>query len=828
MDRKIRRTGVGLTARTPSFTQRIPASFSHRNTAAMVSLFRSHTQYAPFTLRFSSKVSLKSRQSHLLTINGLACSMAVVVSACGATPPSGPIPLPATPAEVEPEPLEEEPTAVVPINPHRTLAAAHHSTCALRDGDVYCWGDRNTALLRVGGVTDAVEVDISRGQGCALSSVGTVSCWNMGALGFAETVNELPRSVRIAVGRDHACALTEIGRVYCWGQNQDGQLGAHHPEKVLPRQFPPAPVVGLPIAVSLAARGNSTCAIAETGEVACWGRNSSGQLGNHLQQGIRSAHVPIPVPGLSGVTQVVLTNESGCAVQQGGNVVCWEGHSDSLILPARALQNVRSLAGRVRGQVNLQSTGPACIVSHDGVVSCLQSPTGPCLQGRCQPGRLRDVPGLPTAVEVAVGVQHACARTTSGHVWCWGRGDHGQLGPGTVPRPFEVAHISELPAVEQTVSGDDYVCARHGTGEVVCWGRRFSCYERDDAAFGVPLEGMGPAEALYAHETTICARRTTGSVACVDLASVPEAPGPCDPLRSLTREVSGLQGARALALVRGGYLGLTRSGDILWVANPRQQTRGAEAEVPEAPIRIARMPGATDMVGVFDYEQRGVCVRSRSGNLRCFEWSHIPAPDLRPITLPNVRRTANLEQTSGQTFVIDRAGQLQHISYQRPPPSATRRPSSGAGSSARPGREITVTTLPNHTDVRAMAYHGRSRGSCYLTRKREVRCLATPYAVQNGWLPSGTTASHAAQHFVTVPGLDDIVNVSGSPHHLCATDTSGSVYCWGQNAFDTLGGRPSTGDAPARPVSGFGLGIVEVEEPAGTVAEEEPLDGGRP
>src|SRR5436190_8552449 len=41
----------------------------------------------------------------------------------------------------------------------------------------------------------------------------------------------------------------------------------------------------------------------------------------------------------------------------------------------------------------------------------------------------RQVPGTPSGiVDLSVGVDHACVRTVPGEVWCWGEDDRGQLG----------------------------------------------------------------------------------------------------------------------------------------------------------------------------------------------------------------------------------------------------------------------------------------------------------------------------------------------------------------------------------------------------------------
>ena len=49
-----------------------------------------------------------------------------------------------------------------------------------------------------------------------------------------------------------------------------------------------------------------------------------------------------------------------------------------------------------------------------------------------------DQPALPWA-QVRAGDDVTCAVTSAGAVWCWGQGNHGQLGDGS--------HASNLPLV---------------------------------------------------------------------------------------------------------------------------------------------------------------------------------------------------------------------------------------------------------------------------------------------------------------------------------------------------------------------------------------------
>jgi hypothetical protein len=91
-------------------------------------------------------------------------------------------------------------------------------------------------LVKVLGISTAIQVSAGSGRTCALLDGGTVQCWGMGLLtglgGSTTTSNPTPTTingisgaVQISAGSYHACALIANGTVQCWGDNFNGQLG---------------------------------------------------------------------------------------------------------------------------------------------------------------------------------------------------------------------------------------------------------------------------------------------------------------------------------------------------------------------------------------------------------------------------------------------------------------------------------------------------------------------------------------------------------------------------------------------------------------------------
>lgn len=203
-----------------------------------------------------------------------------------------------------------------------SVAAISNASCALTTaGAVWCWGSdsygqlgagagRQDSLVPVMAISGGVRVIIGGHLNvCALTNSGGVKCWGDGGngmLGNGSTANSyVPVDVTgltagvVAISGSgfHACALMSAGTVKCWGYNQYGQLGngrSGYTEK----STVPVDVVGLPPDVRAIGAGfGSSCAVTRNGRIFCWGRNSTGELGDGTNS---SSLTPVRVKDSSG------------------------------------------------------------------------------------------------------------------------------------------------------------------------------------------------------------------------------------------------------------------------------------------------------------------------------------------------------------------------------------------------------------------------------------------------------------------------------------------------------------------------------------------------
>ncbi len=108
-------------------------------------------------------------------------------------------------------------------------------------------------------------------------------------------------AIDLVAAWEHTCALLKSGAIRCWGAGADGRLGYGNTQDVGDDETP-ASVGDVPLggpAVALSAGGASTCAVLATGQVRCWGLNTTGTLGTGDFQTIGDDETPTTTPALT-------------------------------------------------------------------------------------------------------------------------------------------------------------------------------------------------------------------------------------------------------------------------------------------------------------------------------------------------------------------------------------------------------------------------------------------------------------------------------------------------------------------------------------------------
>lgn len=427
-----------------------------------------------------------SRSARSVAVVLLICLVASGLALSGTTP--------------SPVAADANEAPLLPALSGRISAGTEHTCAILDSGQLKCWGSNMFGQLGLesfsprgqGTTTDmgaalppvdlgtgrtAVQVAAGNTHTCALLDNGQVKCWGGnfdGELGYGDTTergkfagsmgDDLPvvdlgtgrTAVQLAANQFHTCAILDNGALKCWGNNAKGQLGygdtsnrgdgaGEMGDALLPIDLGPGRR-----AVSVTVGFVSTCALLDTGQVACWGGNSNGQLGlgDNVDRGDDPNEMGAALGTVdlgSGRTAVAVSsgNLHVCALLDNGGTKCWG-----------------SGTGLGRGSTTTIGNDPGEM--GDALAEV-------------------DLGANRSAVALASGVQFTCALLDDATVKCWGQNIDGQLGYGDVvnrgtgPNQMGAALLPLELGTGQTpiavTTGGAHTCAVLATGRMKCWGR---------------------------------------------------------------------------------------------------------------------------------------------------------------------------------------------------------------------------------------------------------------------------------------------------------------------------------------------------------------------
>jgi alpha-tubulin suppressor-like RCC1 family protein len=302
---------------------------------------------------------------------------------------------------------------------------------------------------------------------------------------------------QVSAGANHTCGLYSNGRARCWGLGTSGQLGYGNNITIGDNETPATTgYVDVGGTVTQISTGTDfTCALLTTGNVRCWGLGTSGQLGYGNTNNIGDNETPasagdVNVGGL--VKSISAGGSHICAVLTSDEVKCWGLGSNGKLgnafggnigdneLPS-VISSIRVGAPVLQVAVGLNH---ACALINTGNVRCW----GNSFQGQLgygnngvvgddeYPFQAGDVNVGDAVTQISAGTNHTCALLTTGNVRCWGLGTNGQLGYGNTNTigdnelPSSVGTVSLGGTVKQISVGTSYTCALMTTNAVKCWG----------------------------------------------------------------------------------------------------------------------------------------------------------------------------------------------------------------------------------------------------------------------------------------------------------------------------------------------------------------------
>ena len=232
-----------------------------------------------------------------------------------------------------------------------TVSAGHQHTCAVADGQLFCWGWNGYGQLGIGppgpgnyssptpvavntgDLAGKTVTAVSAGWGatCATDSDGDAYCWGVGS------VMGYPQPTRVADGaagpvtslrasEEHACYV-QNGKAYCGGVNLIGEagigvLGGTNFAAVVAS---PGVLEGRTV-TTIRTGKRSTCALADA-KLFCWGSNQYGQLGTGTAgtppYSVVPVEVPLPAPVVGEPVTALTAGENFNCMVVNGSPYCW-------------------------------------------------------------------------------------------------------------------------------------------------------------------------------------------------------------------------------------------------------------------------------------------------------------------------------------------------------------------------------------------------------------------------------------------------------------------------------------------------------------------------
>lgn len=307
-------------------------------------------------------------------------------------------------------------------------------------------------------LSDATQIAVASGLGCAVTRRGRVQCWSLSEVIAAQgkgrqkferraaLIPGIERAVSVGLGRSRACALLEGGQVACWGtEKSDGAVAPQRIEGIRDAR-----------SLSMMSTSDIACAVTARQTVAC-----SGPAAFTLPEFPSgwSFERAVEHPSLTDVREVALAQTHYCVLQSGGRVRCFGfGSEPTSIVGAHQV---------------VTTDNTTCVVTASRGASCFGSPSlvggGAELATTSFLERPREVAGLSQVSALAAGSDSICALRNDGTARCWGSNATGGLGDGTRQSRFAPVPLCNARAIVQVAPGPQS-CALFGDGSVRCWG----------------------------------------------------------------------------------------------------------------------------------------------------------------------------------------------------------------------------------------------------------------------------------------------------------------------------------------------------------------------
>ncbi len=360
-----------------------------------------------------------------------------------------------------------------------------------------------------------------------------------------------------------------------------------------------------------------------------------------------------------------------------------------------------------------------------------------------EPEMEAEVPDAPLVqpseniLEVALGLQHTCARKPDFSVKCWGDDTSGQTGTGAadagvVATPTAVAITDAI----RIAAGQLHTCIVHKSGKVSCWG------ENTDGQLGngesnnrkpmpVDVMGINDASGIACGANFSCALRKTGAVSCWGGGLGGQLGNGSSKLsQPIPAAVTGLNDAISISAGESHACAVrARGGVVCWGDNFNGQLATGDKMNRLSPTPVPTLDG----VAMVAAASRSTCALKAAGGVLCWGANEV--------------------------------GQL----------------GSGAANPA-PNPSPTVVSGVDAIKIWAGKDH-----ACAVKKGGSVVCWGAGFYGQIGDGQPRTDATTPTAVPSPVSGITSAIGVGTGGNHSCAPTNTGLILCWGDNTHGEMG-----------------------------------------
>jgi len=273
----------------------------------------------------------------------------------------------------------------------------------------------------------------------------------------------------VSAGEAHTCGLDAGNNLYCWGYNYYGQIGNNLSGEGQQEETPV--LVYASAGLNFSAGRNHTCSI-KTGDLYCWGQNTSGQLGTGNYDNVNQ---PVNIASTIDWSFIEAGQNHTCGINDADDLYCWGMNAEGQLGDGSInMRNTVQHIGTDKWSSVSAGYNHTCGIKIGGTLLCW----GGNGEGQLGDNGSNQNSNIPVAVDsmmvtswkmVSAGSMHTCGISSDDKLYCWGKNNYGQLGNGTIEPQNYPGELMGYGWADVS-AGDGFTCAVKKSGSLHCWG----------------------------------------------------------------------------------------------------------------------------------------------------------------------------------------------------------------------------------------------------------------------------------------------------------------------------------------------------------------------